>query len=161
MPAGDVENYQGAGTPTVISEGFDLFIGVYNETGSALAEGDVVKVNPLNSTTAGMYPQATVPATQAAIVHLIGVVNNAKMGSASIANASWGLVQIRGHCPKVATAGAVAAVDHQLITTNTTKTATSSGATTESTAAFASAKSTVGGAGFVSAWLHGRVISMT
>ena len=155
-----VQNYQGAGAPEVIIEGYDTYIKVFNETGAALTEGSVVKVSPANSTS-GIYPSAVQPATQAAVVHIIGVVNNAKLGVASIANLSYGFVQVAGYCPKIATAGAVTTVDHQLVTTNTSYAATSSGATTESTSSFASAKSTVGGAGFVSGWLTGRLIAMT
>lgn len=161
MPVGQVENYQGVGVPELIQEGYDVFLKVFNDTGSAITEGSVCKVNPATSGTSSIYPSLTRPATQASVLHIIGVVNNARLGKADIADKSWGYVQIQGYCPKIATAGAVATVDHQLITTNNAFTATSSGATTETTASFASAKSTVGGAGFVTGWIHGRLISMT
>jgi len=155
-----IQNYVGPGAPEVIYEGYDVYIKVFNETGAALTEGQVVKVSPASSTS-GQYPSAVQPTTNAAVIHIIGVVNNGKLGVSSIANLTWGFVQIQGYCPKIATAGAVTTVDHQLITTNASYNATSSGATTETTASFASAKSTVGGAGFVSGWLTGRLIAMT
>ncbi len=160
MPSSDAQNYVGAGVPELISEGFDLFIKVFNETGAALTKGQVVKVSFANSTS-GMYPQAVQPGTNSAVIHMMGVVANSKLGSSSIANLAWGLVQIQGYCPEIATAGTVSTVDHQLVTTNTSYNATSSGATTETTAGFAAAKSIVTGAGFVSGWIYGRFIAMT
>jgi len=160
MPEGQVENYQGAGTPTVISEGWDSYISVYNDTGASVPEGSVVEVGFATSTD-GMYPQIVQPATNSGVFHVVGIVNNTKMGSSAIADNTWGLVQIRGYCPKVLLAGATT-INHTVLTTNTSYNATSSGAATQTTATIGIAK-TAGAGSPLSApvWLYGLPVALT
>jgi hypothetical protein len=143
MPSSDVENYQGSGTPTVIQEGYDTLIGIFNDAASSLANGSVVEVSFFNSTTAGVYPWCKQPATQATVVHLIGVVDNSKIGqgAAGIPAATWGLARIRGYCPAILGAAAIT-TEHTLTSTNTAWTATDTAGSTLATNTFGIAKST-------------------
>lgn len=161
MPVGSVPNYRAAGVPEFIEEGWDQFLLVYNDTGSAVAEGSVVEVSYANSGTAGNYPQIVQPATESAVMHVVGVVNNGKLNVSGIAASTWGFVQIRGYCPKVLLTSATTA-QHTLVTANSAFTATTSGAATQTTATFGIAKTVGAGSPLVTdVWLYGKLIALT
>jgi len=161
MSVGYVQNYTGAGSGEWIREGYDTFLLIYNETGAALSEGSLVEISFANSTTAGNYPQAVKPgAKQTTIMHLIGVVRNYKLGSAGIASAAWGLVQVRGYCPTVLQAAAVTAGD-TFTTTASAYTGTDSSAATKTLASVGIAKTANSVSPYTTdAWLFGELIAL-
>ena len=161
MASGAAINYRAAGVPEYIETGFDQFIAVYNDTGADVAEGSVIEVSFANSTTAAIYPQIVKPATESAVMHVVGVVNNALLGSGPIKASTWGFVQIRGYCPSVLMAGA-ATVSHTLVTTNSAYTATDTAAATQTTATFGIVKTSNAVSPYTTdAFLYGKLIALT
>jgi hypothetical protein len=169
MAVSNVGDYVGGRAVTFIEEGFEQYFLVYNDTGGTLTNGDVVVVEFAKDvdTTAGTnLPTVKTPATSSIPV-VVGVVNNAKAASATIADTAWGWVQIRGFCPAITktTATNPVAIDDYLKAMNTVKTAATdgtSGATVFSAKSFAVAKSAVGSgiAGTVSGILLGREVTI-
>ena len=163
MPTNDVENYQGTGTPTYIGDGWDLYIGAFNDsTSTATTAGQVWEVVFSNSTNAAVYPWLKQPATQATAMHVIGIVNNFKMSQStgSIAASAWGLAQTRGYCPAVLGAASTT-TEHTLTSTNTANTATDTGGATQAANTFGIAKSSNAVSPYsVAAWLFGNLVAM-
>jgi hypothetical protein len=164
MPNQSANGYQGGNSVGSVGFDTDQYISVYNETGSALAAGSVVRVNYANSTTAGLYPQATQVTTVATSTVQIGVVANyLSGGDGTIADKSWGWVQVMGYCEKVLVDGAVT-LGHQLQAVTTPASSVYFTATTEATAtistdSFAIAKTAATGATYVTAYLYGRRVT--
>jgi len=166
MAIGQAPNYRAAGVPEVVEEGYDEFLLVYNDTGSDVPEGSVVEISFANSSTAGNYPQIVQPATESTVMHKVGVVNNAKLSSATasyagIKSATWGFVQTRGYCPKVLQASATT-ISHTLLTTNTSYNATDTGNATQTTATFGIVKTSNAVSPYTTdAWLYGKLVALT
>lgn len=138
------------------------FIKVYNNLGSALAEGDLVVLSFVGST-AGYYPTVTVPATTSVPV-TVGVVANAGFGVSGIPDASWGYIQTRGLASVTKTTAAnPIAVNDFLLAGNGIKTAaTESTPTTFTAKTFGIAKSVVatGVAGKADVYLFGDKVTI-
>lgn len=159
--------YQGSQVD-MLGHDFDIFYNVFNDTGGALTNGDVMVLEFLNDHTAAgtKYPTLSTPATTAITVKVV-VVNNAVIGKSTIADDAWGYAQFRGDCPavtKTTTANPVA-IDDYLKAMNSVKTAATdgtSGSTAFAATTFAVAKSVVatGVAGTVKAVLLGREVTI-
>lgn len=157
MSASSVNGYQGGNAVGMVGEDFDQFIKVFN-TGTALSEGAVYNVD-LADDADGYYPKPTAIATDTVGRTLVGVVINDVTGKAGIAADTWGWVQIRGYCAKVNT-NTDATDGNTLKTTNATAYATDEAGTTLTAKSFAIAKSSVTGAGSVSALLLGDKVTV-
>ena len=118
-----VQNYQG-GTNVlgeVIRVGSEEYIKVYNDTGAAIADGDIYWLSFLKDADS-LSPSArpTLDAVTSATAaygntpRLFCVVANGRFGSgaATIADQAWGFVQTKGYCPTVKTTGTVTAEDY-------------------------------------------------
>jgi hypothetical protein len=107
-------SYQGdLGALDVIQDGFNKWIKVYNDLGSAVTNGDVYFLDwhrDADSRTVATYPTLVACATTA-VQRQVVVVNNAPLGLTTIADAAFGYVQVAGYCPKVKCASTVAIAD--------------------------------------------------
>jgi len=100
----------GKNLETVILNG-GTFFKIYNDTGAALANGDVMVVDySIDLDSVGAHYIVREPLT-GAWPRYICVVNNSPKGLATIEDATWGFVQISGFCPLVKTNGTVATED--------------------------------------------------
>lgn len=159
MPA----NYEGAaGALDIISGGNgEIFYKVYNDLGAAVTNGDVYFLDwqkDADSLSPSARPTLVLPATSS-VYRQVVVVNNALLNSDTIADASWGYVQYRGYCPKVA-AASTTAIDDYLQGTNGTAVSSDDG-TSQTTDSFGIAitdEDTV--AGFVEAMLFGQPVTI-
>jgi len=114
MPIGNMKNYQGSlGALDVIDDGFNKWIKVYNDLGSAVNNGDVYFLDfkrDADSRAVPAYPTLEATATSA-VYRQVVVVDNSPLGLTSIADADFGYVQVAGYCAKVAVAAGVNAAD--------------------------------------------------
>lgn len=118
-----VPNYRGAlGALAKINGGNgEVYQLVYNDTGSAITNGDVYFLSYLkdaDSLTVSARPTLDTPATTS-VYRQIVVVNNTPLGLSTIADAAWGYVQISGYCPDVNTDVTSVAIDRFLQGKNT------------------------------------------
>jgi hypothetical protein len=165
MARGHIQDYLGGlGSVGIVRKGFDIFYLVYNDTGGALTDGDVVAVEFLGDadTTNGYnIPTVSTPAASATSA-VIGVVNNQMKSATSIADAAWGYIQVRGYCPAIThtTADGIA-IDDYLTAKDGVLTASLDGGP-YSVSSFAIAKSakTGGVAGTVTGILLGREVTV-
>jgi hypothetical protein len=131
MSLGEVQDYQGAlGAIDMVGASHDIFSKIYNDTGAAITNGAVYWLSyekDADSLTVSARPTLDVPASAGGVYRQVVVVNNGPLGKTTIADADWGYVQIKGFCPDVACAGAVA-IDHFLQCTDSAATATDDGA---------------------------------
>jgi hypothetical protein len=87
------------------------FIKVYNDIGSTLTNGDVYFLSYLtDADSLGVTPTLDACATTA-VLRKVAVVNNSPFGLATIADATWGWVQVGGYCSKIACVNTIAAED--------------------------------------------------
>jgi hypothetical protein len=87
----------------------ELFVKIYNDRGAALTNGDVYFLSYLSdadSLTVTGRPTLD-PCATTAVYRQVVIVNNAPLNLATIADATWGYVQVRGYCPKVAVTSGV------------------------------------------------------
>ena len=160
MAGGNIGDYVGGvGSIGIVRNSFDTFYLVYNDTGGALTNGDVVRVDLLKDvdTAAGTNePTVSTPAT-ATVAVVVGVVDNTLKNASTIADAAWGFVQIRGYCAAITktTADAVA-IDDYLKAANAVKTASLDSAYSAKSFAIAKSAKAGGVAGTVTGFLLGR-----
>lgn len=133
MPAGSVSNnYNGAlGSFAEIDDGFDRYLLVYKNTGSAVTNGDVYFfsfIRDTDSLAVAARPTLEAVATSA-VTRQIAVVNNFPFGQSTIAAGAWGYVQLRGYCPDCNTSGGSVAIERFLKGSNGATTAIDDGAT--------------------------------
>jgi hypothetical protein len=155
MPNQAANNYQGGNSVGTVGYDSEHYIVIYNDTGSALAEGAVYVVTFANSGTAAKFPTIATPATDATGSALIGVVNNQLNGLTTIPDSKWGFLQIKGYCEKINMAGTVSTVDYALKAMDGLVTLTSEASLTTTAKTVAIAKSTCSGASTVSGYLLG------
>jgi hypothetical protein len=94
----------------------ELFVKVYNDRAAALTNGDVYflsYLSDIDSLTVVGRPTLD-PCATSAVYRQVVVVNNAPLNKATIADAEWGYVQVRGYCPKVAVASDVDTIDYYI-----------------------------------------------
>ncbi len=124
MPTGNIPNYQGAlSSIEFLEDGWNLFVKVYNDTGSTATNGDVFYLNyekdadsldPSARATLTPGGAAVFPSSSSVYQHVV-VINNAPKGTTSIADQEWGWAQLRGYCPDVNyTTTASAAIDRYM-----------------------------------------------
>lgn len=95
-------NYQGAnGAIEVLSDGFDEYIKIYNDTGAALNNGDnyFLELN-IDADDGVIRPVVKACATSAVRRHIV-VIDNSPLLKDTIADQAWGFVKSRGLCIKV------------------------------------------------------------
>jgi len=110
----DITDYQGGTNIDMIGADFIQYIKVYNDIGAAVTNGDVYFLDwhrDADSLATPAYPTLVACATSA-VQRQVVVVNNAPLSKDTIADAAFGYVQIRGFCPKIATASGVAIADY-------------------------------------------------
>lgn len=145
MPSGDIGGYQGAaGNFDVLEGNGQKFIKVYNDTGAALTNGTVKVLewlDDVDSLSVSAYPTLGTAATNASALVTVVVVNNTPMGKASIADATWGYVQVEGYCETIIAATGGVTDEQYLEVLNGGTAATDDGATL-TTKSFGIAKAT-------------------
>lgn len=101
MSVASTNGYQATNAVGTVGYDDEQFIKVYNNTGAALAEGSVYKVSFAVDGTTGFFPLPAAIATDSVGTTIVGVVTHDVSGSAGIAIATWGWLQIKGYCEKV------------------------------------------------------------
>jgi hypothetical protein len=124
-------DYQGVvGTGgEIIRAGFEEYIKVYNDIGSAITNGDCYFLSWLkdaDSLSPSARPTLDAMATTA-VYRQIVVVNNHILGKSTIADTEWGYVQKSGYCPDVNTNVTNVAIDRFLQGLNAAATAADDG----------------------------------
>lgn len=104
MPAGNVNNYQGAANSSnvdVIENGFDRWIKFYNDTGGALSNGAIkqiaYEVDATDTSNPIIRAILKAPATEAVSVVEIAVVDNSPLGEDTVASTDYGYAKVRGY----------------------------------------------------------------
>src|SRR3972149_9719774 len=138
-----IDSQGGVGVVDYVVAGNDKFIKIFNDTGGALSDGDIVAIDFLKDTTTTNgtnQPTVSTPADTAVLIQL-GVVNTFLLNKTTIADDEWGYVQTAGYCPKITctTADAVVKEDYLSLLTST-KTAFSAAFSSDSFAIAKSAK---------------------
>lgn len=123
MPSGNVsDNYRGAlGSYSIIENGMDKYILVYNDRAATVTNGDVFFLSFLkdaDSASPSYRPTLDTPATSA-IYRQVVVANNFPDGKSNFLDTEWGWVQIAGYCPDVNTDTTSVAIDRFLQGKNT------------------------------------------
>lgn len=153
-----ISGYQGGlGVYDLVSQGFEQYIKVYNDTGGTISNGDVYFLEwfkDTDSLSPSARPTLGVCATGTSTIYRqIVVVNNIipnnlpvagsvpTNSSTGIADATWGYVQLRGYCPKIKCAATIA-IDDLLNATDASQTA-ADGGTSYTTNSFAIAVTAV------------------
>ena len=143
MTNGSVSGYQGGlGVYDLVGQGFELYIKVYNDLGATINNGDVYFLDwkkDADSLSPSARPTLVACATTA-VQRQVVVVNNITPNnlpvagsvptnsSTSIADTTWGYVQLRGYCPKIKAASGVL-IDDFLEAVNASQEAADDGTT--------------------------------
>lgn len=157
MSANQSNDYE-AGKSLEVLETADgsIFYKIYNDSASALTNGEGYFLSFIPTTTAGYYPTVAAWATTTAVRQKVVVVNNAISGKATIPAYSWGYVQYQGYCPKVIMTASIAAKVF-LQGANAVSTAVSDGAAlTADSFAITLTTDAVAAAGYTDCLLLGR-----
>lgn len=141
MTNGGVSGYEGGlGVYDLVGQGFELYIKVYNDLAATINNGDVYFLDwqkDADSLSPSARPTLVACATTA-VQRQVVVVNNIvpnnlnvagsvpTNSSTSIADTTWGYVQLRGYCPKIKCAATIA-IDDYLQGTNATQEAADDG----------------------------------
>lgn len=159
MSVAAIPDYQGAlGVLDVVESGSgEKYIKVYNDTGSAVTNGDVYFLSyekDADSLSPSARPTLEAMATTS-VYRQIVVVNNVLLGATTIADQAWGYVQIAGYCPDVNTDVTSVAIDRYLQGKNSAATAADDG-TTITTDSFAITVGAIFSTSHIAALLFGE-----
>lgn len=139
----EITDYQGGSNIDMLGADFKQHIKVYNDLGAAVNNGDVYFLDwkrDADSLATAARPTLVACATTA-VQRQVVIVENSPLGKDSIADQALGYVQIRGYCPKIATAATVA-IDDYLEAVNATAVSADDG-TTQTADSFAIATTAV------------------
>ena len=97
-----IPNYQGGASSGHVfyQDAQNAWIGVYNNTGSAISNGAIKEltfnIDVTDTANPVLLPVMIAPATEAVAVCIIGVVDNSIIGQETIPDATWGWLKVRG-----------------------------------------------------------------
>jgi len=124
MAFGNISGYQGGANCSNLErvEGSDgqVYLKIYNNTGSALANGAIKTLAFLIDATDTANPiiKGVVVAPATATNSIVVVVDNGELGAASIVDKDYGFVCVQGYCQALCNGGTAIAAGDQLKVAN-------------------------------------------